>query len=156
MLEQLRASGSSDEERTLGPSEREDVSNVVLDASVFQLGRLLFGGILAFLAVDNLRNLEERIQYAEAKGAPAPDRTVPVLSGGLLLGSAGLALWRLPRASAAAVAGFFLSVTPVMHDFWNAESEEEQQQEVIQFLKNGALLGAALAFLQLGRQQSEE
>ena len=156
MLEQLRAGGSSGEERTLGPSERRDVSKVVFDASLFQLGRVLFGTILAFMAMENLRNLEERVAYAEAKGVPAPGRTVPFLSGSLLLGSAGLALWRRPRASAAAVAGFFLSVTPVMHDFWNAESEEERQQERIQFLKNGALLGAALAFLQLGSQQEQE
>lgn len=156
MLDQLQDSGSSSEERTLGPSERQNVSKVVFDASVFQLGRALFGGILAFLAIDNLRNLQERIQYAEAKDAPAPDLTVPALSTGLLLGSVGLALWRLPRASATAVAGFFLGVTPVMHDFWNAEDEETQQQEIIHFLKNGALLGAALVFLQLGRQRDEE
>lgn len=155
MLERLQETGSSGEERTLGPSERRDVSTVVLDASVFQLGRVLFGTILAFMAMDNLRNLEERVAYAEAKGVPAPGRTVPFVSGSLLLGSAGLALWRRPRASAAAVAGFFLSVTPVMHDFWNAEGEE-RQRELIQFLKNGALLGAALAFLQLGRQQDRE
>lgn len=156
MLDQLQEAGPSSEERTLGPSERQDVSSVVFDASVFQLGRVLFGGILAFLAADNLRNLQERVQYAEAKGAPAPDLTVPGISTGLLLGSVGLALWRLPRASAAAVAGFFLGVTPTMHDFWNAEDEETQQQEIIHFLKNGALFGAALVFLQLGGQRDEE
>ena len=155
MLDQLRDAGSSSEERTLDPSGREDASTVVFDASAFQLGRALFGGILAFLAIDNLRNLEERVQYAEAKGAPAPDLTVPGVSTGLLLGSVGLALWRLPRASATAVAGFFLGVTPMMHDFWNAEDEAEQQQEIIQFMKNGALLGAALVFLQLGRERDE-
>lgn len=154
MLDQLRDAGSSSEERTLDPSEREDASTVV-DASALQLGRALFGGILAFLAIDNLRNLEERVQYAEAKGAPAPDLTVPGVSTGLLLGSVGLALWRLPRASATAVAGFFLGVTPMMHDFWNAEDDAEQQQEIIQFMKNGALLGAALVFLQLGRERDE-
>ena len=155
MLDQLRDAESPSEERTPGPSERRDVSNVVFDASAFQLGRALFGGILAFLAIDNLRNLEERVQYAEAKGAPAPDLTVPGISTGLLLGSVGLALWRLPRASATAVAGFFLGVTPLMHDFWNAEDDAEQQQEIIQFMKNGALLGAALVFLQLGRERDE-
>jgi hypothetical protein len=43
-----------------------------------------------------------------------------------------------------------------MHDFWNVEDPEERQQEVFQFLKNTALLGAALAFLQLARQQERE
>ena len=155
MLEQLRERTLS-EQKTLGPAERGDVEKVVFETSLFQVGRALFGTILAFLAMDNLRNLDERVAYAEAKGAPAPGRTVPFVSGSLLLGSAGLALWRLPRASAVAVAGFFLGVTPQMHDFWNAEDEEERQQEFFHFTKNTALFGAALVFLQLGRQSERE
>lgn len=121
--------------------------------SLFDAGRALFGGILAFMAVDNLRNLEGRVEYAEAKDAPAADRTVPGVSAGLLAGGIGVALWRLPALSAAAIAGFFASVTPVMHDFWNAEDAEERQQELVHFLKNSALFGAGLAFLHLARRE---
>lgn len=32
-----------------------------------------------------------------------------------------------------------------MHDFWNQESPEARQAEMINFAKNAALLGAALA-----------
>jgi hypothetical protein len=42
-------------------------------------------------------------------------------------------------------------VTPILHDFWNHDDPEQRQQELQQFLKNTALLGAALAFLRLGR-----
>jgi uncharacterized membrane protein YphA (DoxX/SURF4 family) len=132
------------------PSSKSEES--VVGSTLFRLGRVLFGGILAFVALDNLRNLDERIQYAESKGAPNPDVAVPAVSAGLLLGSVGVALWRLPSLAAAAVAWFFVSVTPVMHDFWTLEDPEQKQQQLTHFLKNTALLGAALAFLKLGRR----
>lgn len=34
-----------------------------------------------------------------------------------------------------------------MHGFWNVEDEEQSQMQMINFLKNTALLGAALSFL---------
>ncbi|SEV86980.1 DoxX family protein [Natrinema salifodinae] len=142
-----------------GPRSRNEsggTNRQLAETTLFRLGRFIYGAILAFMAADNLRNLEGRVQYAEAKGAPAPSFSVPAISGGLLFGSAGVALWRAPVASAAAVAGFFAGVTPVMHDFWNIDDPEEQQQEFIGFAKNTALLGAALTFLQLGRSQQSE
>jgi hypothetical protein len=36
-----------------------------------------------------------------------------------------------------------------MHDFWNRE-ESEREQQLIHFLKNTALLGTALVFLARG------
>ena len=115
---------------------------------LFRLGRAAFGGVLAFTAIDNLRNLDQRTEYAEAKGAPVPELSVPGASAGLLLGGLGVLLWRVPALAAAAVAG----TTPVMQDFWNLDDEERKQQETTHFLKNTALFGAALAFLRFGRR----
>lgn len=126
----------------------------IIDTNLFRIGRLLFGGVLAFMAVDNLRELDERIQYAEAKNAPLPEVTVPAVSGGLLFGGIGVALWRIPSAAAAAIIWFFVSVTPAMHDFWNVDDPEQKQQEIFHFLKNTAILGAALAFLKLARRHN--
>lgn len=150
-VESLRSTGDSDSQDEPEPQAEAD-DDPVETAPLFRLGRLLFGGVLAFNAIDNLRNLEGRIAYAEAKGAPRPDISVPAISGGLLAGSIGIALWRLPSAAAAGVVGFLAGVTPVMHDFWNEDDPEGYQQEMIQFLKNVALLGAALALLGLGRK----
>ncbi|MBZ6496617.1 DoxX family protein [Natrinema longum] len=133
--------------------QSESNGGSVAESGPFRLARVLFGAVLAFMATDNFRNLEERIQYAESKHAPVPSLSVPAISGGLLFGSVGIVLWRMPVASAAAVAVFFGSVTPLLHDFWNVDDPEEKQQELIEFSKNAALLGAALAFLQLGRSQ---
>ncbi|WP_323172451.1 DoxX family protein [Natrialba sp. PRR66] len=145
----FQSSGDGDGEAPAEPVEPEPSAET---SWVFRLGRALFGGILAFNALDNLWNLDERIAYAEAKNTPMPEYTVPATSGGLLLGGIGIALWRRPSAAAALIAGFLVSVTPVMHDFWNLDDPEEKQQQLIHFLKNTALFGAALAFLRFGRR----
>ncbi|MGQ5517457.1 DoxX family protein [Halococcus saccharolyticus] len=113
------------------------------------LGRALFGGVLAFTAIDNLRDIDGMAAYAESNGVPAADRLVPLSSGMLLAGSLGVVLGRAPRLSAGAIAAFLVGVTPTMHDFWNRE-EAEREQQVIHFLKNTALLGGALFFLSRG------
>lgn len=110
------------------------------------LGRVLFGCVLAFTAIDNLRDLEEMTGYAESKGVPAADQLVPFASGMLLVGSIGITLGRFPRLAGSAVAAFLAGVTPMMHDFWNLDAEQREQQ-LIHFLKNTALLGGALFFL---------
>jgi hypothetical protein len=45
----------------------------------------------------------------------------------------------------AAIAGFLVGVSPLIHDFWNMEDPQQRQNEMINFSKNMALLGAALA-----------
>ncbi|UPW02323.1 DoxX family protein [Halorussus gelatinilyticus] len=111
----------------------------------------MFGGVLAFTAIDNLRNLDEMVGYAESKGAPEPERTVPFISGSLLFGGIGIAAWKFPRLAAGAVAAFLVSVTPAMHDFWAIDDDQQREQELIHFLKNVALLGGAIAFLRIGQ-----
>lgn len=135
-----------------GQRETSEQTESVVESPLFRIGRALYGGVLAFNALDNLRNLQERIAYAEAKDAPQPSISVPTISGGLLLGGLGVVLWRAPAAAAGAVAAFLAATTPVMHDFWNQDDPEQKQQELIHFLKNVALLGAALAFLKVGER----
>ena len=110
-----------------------------------RIGRLLFAGGLAILAMLNLADLDGRIGYAEAKGVPKPETLVPAASGLLLGGSLGIGFWKLPRLSAASVAAFFAGVTPLMHDFW-AVDDESRSEELTSFLQNLTLLGAAIAF----------
>ena len=120
-------------------------------STTFKLARVLFGGLLAFMAIDNFRDLDQMIGYAESKGAPNPELTVPFISGSLLFGGLGIATWKFPRLAAGAAASFLASVTPTMHDFWSVDDEEQKEQEQIQFLKNAALLGGALAFLRVAQ-----
>ncbi|WP_281195954.1 DoxX family protein [Halorubrum sp. F4] len=110
------------------------------------LGRSLYGGVLAYMAVDGFRNNEKRVAVAEEKGVPMPDVLVPFVTGMLFVANLGIVLWRLPRAAAGALVVFFLGTTPAIHDFWNMEGKERHGNK-INFLKNLALLGAAFVLL---------
>lgn len=113
--------------------------------SISTLGRALFGGVLAFMAFDNFQDLDGTIEYAEANDVPMADTLVPFSSGMLLFGGIATALGRVPRLAAGAIAAWFIGVTPLMHDFWNMEDDQREQQ-MIHFLKNLIMLGAALVF----------
>ncbi len=117
------------------------------------VGRLLFGGGLAALALRNLTNLDGRIAYADAKGVPFAERLVPAASGLLLGGGLGIGAWKFPKLSASSVAAFFIGVTPVMHDFW-ADDDEAFDEELTSFLQNLTLLGAAIAFFRRASRNS--
>jgi len=122
-----------------------------LAAVALLAGRVLFGGLLAFQGLNHFLNLDEMAGYAEFKGIPAPRAGVVVSGLVLVFGGLGVALGAFPTLAAAVLAGFFLVVTPAMHDFW-AVPEDQQQDEMVQFIKNVELLGASLLFLALSTE----
>ncbi|MDT3435051.1 DoxX family protein [Haloarcula sp. 1CSR25-25] len=113
---------------------------------LFLLGRLLFGGVLAFTGLNHFLNVEQMAPYAEAKGLPAPAAAV-YGSGGLLVVSGVLViLGAYPVVAAGALATFLVGSAVLMHDFW-AAPDDQVQDEMTQFLKNVALAGGAVSLL---------
>ena len=113
----------------------------------FLIGRLLFGGFFLYNGINHFKELKGMSDYAKAKGVPQPDVAVAASGAALLIGGASLLLGIKPKIGAAAVAGFLAGVSPVMHDFWKQEDPQKKQMEMIQFSKNMALLGGALALM---------
>ncbi|MUV48448.1 DoxX family protein [Haloarcula sp. CBA1122] len=113
---------------------------------LFLLGRILFGGVLAFMGLNHFQSAEQMAPYAEAKGLPAPVASV-YGSGGLLLVSGVLVvIGAYPVIAAGALATFLVASAVTMHDFW-AVPDDQVQDEMTQFLKNVALAGGALSLL---------
>jgi len=117
----------------------------MIEDVIFLLGRIIFGFTIAFFGLNHFMNIEQMKGYAEFKGVPAPK--LAVIGTGLLLVIGGLSIASgiYPLVGIIALVVFFAGVTPIMHDFWNADAESKQN-EMIQFLKNLALLGATLMF----------
>lgn len=113
----------------------------------FLIGRLLFGGFFVFAGINHLRNRKQMAPYAQAKGVPAPELAVTLSAVPLLIGGTSILLGVKPKLGAIAILGFLAGVTPVMHDFWRNEDPNERQVNQINFLKNMALAGGALALL---------
>jgi putative oxidoreductase len=113
----------------------------------FLIGRFVFGGYFLWSGIHHFAQKKSMAQYANSKNVPMPEVAVQMTGAALILGGASILLGVKPKLGAAAVAGFLAGVSPVMHDFWKQENQEKQQQEMIQFTKNMALLGGALALM---------
>jgi uncharacterized membrane protein YphA (DoxX/SURF4 family) len=96
----------------------------------FLLGRLLFGGFFLYNGINHLKERKTLGQYAQSKNVPQPEAMVAASGVLLLAGGASILLGIKPKYGAAAIIGFLLGVSPVMH-----------------FSKNLALLGGALALM---------
>jgi uncharacterized membrane protein YphA (DoxX/SURF4 family) len=116
-------------------------------AVAFLAGRVLFGGVLAFMGLNHFLQADQMAGYAEMKGAPAPRLSVYASGALLIAGGLSVVLGVAPLLGAAALAGFLVVATPLFHDFWSVEDPEQQQQEMTDFLKNVALVGGALVLL---------
>jgi uncharacterized membrane protein YphA (DoxX/SURF4 family) len=55
-----------------------------------------------------------------------------------------------PKEGLAAIIGFLIPVTLTMHRFWDVEDPQQRMNEMINFSKNMALVGAALMMVQIG------
>jgi putative oxidoreductase len=113
----------------------------------FLLGRAIFGSFFLYSGIHHFSDSEVMTQYAKFKRVPVPELAVKLTGSALLLGGASILLGIKPKLGTAAVVGFLAGVTPAMHDFWNVEDPEKKQGEMINFTKNVALLGGALALM---------
>jgi len=109
------------------------------------LGRLILGGFFIYNGIHHLQKPKDMAGYAAAKGVPQPEVAIQLTGAMLLLGGTLLGLGIKPKLGGLMVAGFLAGVSPVMHNFWSIEDPNQKMNEMINFSKNLALLGAALA-----------
>ena len=86
-------------------------------------------------------------QYAASKNVPKPDLAVRITGGVLIAGGASILLGIKPKLGAMAITGFLAGVSPIMHDFWRQEQPEQRMNDMINFTKNIALAGGAIALM---------
>lgn len=122
------------------------------EGTLLLVARILFGGVIAFMGLNHFMQVDEMTEYAGYKGLPAPK--VAVLASGVVLVLGGLAVvaGAFPVAGALAIAAFLVVAAVTMHDFW-AAPVDDQEDELIQFLKNVVMAGGALAIAVLGWQE---
>lgn len=116
---------------------------------VFVGGRIIFGIFFLINGAGHFFQLNMMSQYAGMKGVPAP--TIAVLGSGLLLliGSLTMITGFQPDIGAIALILFLLPVAFMMHNFWTIEDEMQKQGEMVNFMKNIALAGAAAMTLMI-------
>src|SRR5512146_413059 len=113
----------------------------------FLLGRLVFGGYFLYSGIHHFQDHKMLSQYAESKKVPVPDVAVAATGAALIAGGASILLGIKPKLGTLAIMGFLAGVSPLMHDFWSQQEPGQRQAEMINFSKNMALLGGALALM---------
>ncbi|MGH9571668.1 MAG: DoxX family protein [Candidatus Angelobacter sp.] len=113
----------------------------------FLLGRLVFGGFFLYNGINHLSQRKHLAQYAEMKKVPKPELAVVGSGVALIVGGASILLGVKPKLGALAIMGFLAGVSPTMHDFWRIEDQGQRMNEMVNFSKNMALLGGALALM---------
>jgi putative oxidoreductase len=117
--------------------------------AMFVLGRTLFGGFFAYNGINHLINERMLSQYAAHKGVAAPDIAVPASGALLIAGGLSVMTGVRPRQGLAAIIAFLIPVSLQMHRFWEVEDQQQRMNEMVNFTKNMALVGAALALMQI-------
>jgi putative oxidoreductase len=115
--------------------------------AAFLVGRLVFGGFFLYNGVRHLKERKQLGKYAEAKNVPMAEAVVAATGVVLIGGGTSILLGVKPKLGTAAIAGFLAGVSPVMHNFWAVEEPQQRMNEMINFSKNMALLGSALALM---------
>ena len=113
----------------------------------FLIGRLVFGGFFLYNGINHLKERKSLTAYAQSKNVPKAEAAVTATGLVLIGGGTSILLGVKPKLGVAAIAGFLAGVSPIMHNFWKAQDPQERMNEMINFSKNVALLGAALALM---------
>ena len=118
------------------------------------IARPMLASIFVIQGYDTLRNPERVATAAEpvvrrlaerVPAVPAKTEHAVRVNGAVQLAAGSLlALGRLPRLSALAIAATLVPTTVAGHRFWEAEEDGDRAHQRIQFLKNLAMFGGLL------------
>ena len=116
---------------------------------LFVLGRAIFGGFFAYNGINHLQHSRGMANYAAGTGVPAAQPAVQATGLMLLAGGLSVMAGIKPRQGLAMLISFLVPVTLQMHRFWEEQDPTARQGQMINFMKNMALVGAALTMMEI-------
>jgi uncharacterized membrane protein YphA (DoxX/SURF4 family) len=117
--------------------------------TLFVLGRAIFGSYFIYSGVHHFLHEHELKGYAASKGTPGPDAAVLGTGAMLVAGGASVLAGVRPHRGLATLIAFLVPTSLMMHRFWEVEDAQARQNEMINFSKNMALVGAMLMMMEL-------
>jgi len=113
----------------------------------FLIGRIIFGGYFVMMGMNHFMKNAMMTQYAASKGVPSARFAVYITGLLLLFGGLGMLLGAYTQWAVLLIALFFIPVSFKMHNFWAISDPQAKMPEMVNFMKNMALMGAALMML---------
>jgi putative oxidoreductase len=129
-------------------SVSESAQSGALTGALVLAGRLLFAFIFIFGGLSNFSH--QTTGYAATQGVPLASIAVPLAGILSLAGGLSILFGYHARIGAWLLVLFLVPVTPMMHNFWAVKDPMMAQMQMVNFLKNLALLGGAFLISQLG------
>jgi len=117
---------------------------------IFLAGRILYGLPLILMGSNHFMQMSDMVGYASAKGLPAPQAAVIVSGLVIVLGAISVLVGYRGKIGAWLVTAFLLATALLIHRFWGVTDAMAAQMEMINFLKNLIMAGAALMITQTG------
>ncbi|HEU4718387.1 MAG TPA: DoxX family protein [Bacteroidia bacterium] len=129
-----------------------DICTVIKTAPIMKAivltGRILFSLIFLLSVMGHFS--QPSIAYAASAGVPAASFLVPLSGVIAAAGALSIILGYKAKWGAWLIVLFLIPVTFMMHAFWKATDPVAQQMQMVMFMKNIALLGAALLITYFG------
>ena len=114
------------------------------------LGRVMLCAIFFLSAVGNkIPNFAGVVKYMQSAGVPSPQILLVGAIAFLLLGSVSIILGYKTTIGAGLLLVFLALATYYFHPFWKLQGQEQQLQ-MIQFMKNLSIAGAMLFIMANG------
>jgi putative oxidoreductase len=123
-------------------------SEGVLSRLAVLVGRALFVAIFLMSAPMHFKG--QTIAFAASQGVPFASLLVPFSGVLALLGGLSILLGYRARIGAWLIVLFLIPVTLMLHKFWGVADSAAAQVQMIMFMKNVSMLGAALMITHFG------
>lgn len=114
--------------------------------TAFLVGRILVGLYYIMSGYNHISKMKMMVEYSKSKNVPMPSLAVPFTGLLLLAGGLSLLLGVYPVIGITLLIIFLVPTTLIMHQFWKVPPEQKMG-EMVNFLKNVALIGSTLMFL---------
>lgn len=113
------------------------------------IGRILFSLLFIVAPAMNLFK-SSTAAYAASAGVPAASILVPLAGIIAILGGLSILLGFKAKTGGWLIVIFLIPVTLFMHRFWTIEDPMQQQDQMVHFMLNVSLTGAALIIAYFG------
>lgn len=120
----------------------------VLSRLAVLAGRALFVAIFLMSAPMHFKG--QTIAFAASQGVPFASLLVPFSGVLALLGGLSILLGYRARIGAWLIVLFLIPVTLMLHKFWGLADPAAAQMQMVMFMKNVSMLGAALMITHFG------
>ena len=116
---------------------------------ILVIGRILFGGFFLMSGINHFTKLEAMTGYAKYKKLPAAKLGVLISGLMLVIGGLSVILGYYVDLGALLLAIFLVLAAVIFHNFWKETDATAKQNEMLGFMKDIALAGAALILFAL-------